>query len=327
MVNNKNYYQEQGDLKEPKMDVSKPFHSASANDAQSKQRFSQEPAVEIHRVVVIGGGVMGCGVAQNLAQVGIRVSLIETSESARLGARKAIRRQLNGMRLLNPGALAKPVKEILSLIEVGADLDPVRHADYVIENIVESVAEKQALYNSLNHYLPQGCTIAANTSAIPIRRLAERLQHPETLVGIHFMNPVPEKNTVELIAAETTGPRALADTRVLLARMGKQAIAVKDVAGFVSNRILMLTINEAINTLEMGVSSADDIDALFCRCFGHAMGPLATADLIGLDVIRDTLIVLREEYDDDKYKPTELLQKMVEQGHLGRKSAKGFFQY
>ena len=279
------------------------------------------------QIAVIGAGVMGTGVAQTFAASGFSVTLIDHSSSVLTRAPKTIRQQLRATRLTHPDKIIKPVASILESIHTTGDMEAIRQADYVIENISESIEKKQQLYQQLCPLLKPDTILVANTSAVPLCRLTPYLDHPENLLGIHFMNPVLIKDTVELIISETTSADALRVTRNLLTAINKKAIEVADKPGFVSNRILMLTINEAIRTLEDKVSTAENIDAVFKHCFGHPMGPLATADLIGLDVIRDTLRVLESEFADSKYRPAKRLESMVENGELGRKTGRGFFQY
>jgi 3-hydroxybutyryl-CoA dehydrogenase len=168
---------------------------------------------------------------------------------------------------------------------------------------------------------------AANTSAIEIARIAAATGRPDRVLGMHFMNPVYAKPTVEMIRARATSESTLDRARTLLRQMGKDAIVVGDAPGFVSNRVLMLTINEAIRVVEEGIASSEDVDRLFRTCFGHKMGPLETADLIGLDTILYSIEVLHEEFADSKYRPCPLLRKMVRAGLHGRKSGKGFYDY
>jgi 3-hydroxybutyryl-CoA dehydrogenase len=205
--------------------------------------------------------------------------------------------------------------------------DSLHDASFVIENTLERWEVKKRVYEHLDAVCAPQCVFAANTSAIPIRHIAAATHRADRIVGVHFMNPVPLKQTVEVIRGPDTTQETLARTERLLAQMGKQAIVVQDGPGFVSNRILMLMINEAIRILEQGLASAPDVDRLFRECFGHPMGPLETADLIGLDTILDTLHVLREFTSDDKFTPSPLLRHMVDDGLNGRKSGRGFFRY
>lgn len=169
--------------------------------------------------------------------------------------------------------------------------------------------------------------LAANTSAISITRIGSATKRPDRVIGMHFMNPVPLKPVVEVIPGHHTSDDTMARAKAVLALLGKEGIVVGDMPGFVSNRVLMLTINEAVFLVQDQVSNPTDIDRLFKTCFGHAMGPLATADLIGLDTILQSLEVLCESFDDSKFRPCPLLKKMVHAGLLGRKSGQGFHDY
>jgi 3-hydroxybutyryl-CoA dehydrogenase len=186
---------------------------------------------------------------------------------------------------------------------------------------------KAEIYPRLHAICPADCVFAANTSCISITKLGGFTKRPDRVCGMHFMNPVPMKPMVELIRAFHTSPETLAAGQRFLAEMGKEAVVVNDWPGFVSNRVLMLTINEAVFLLQDQVASAVDVDRIFKGCFGHKMGPLETADLIGLDTILYSIEVLHESYNDSKYRPCPLLKKMVDAGLHGRKSGRGFYDY
>jgi 3-hydroxybutyryl-CoA dehydrogenase len=218
-------------------------------------------------------------------------------------------------------------KEIISLIEFTTDQRLLSEADFVIENVTEKWEIKKQVYEQIDSICPPHCVFAANTSAIPITRIASATRRAPQVLGIHFMNPVPLKSTVEVIRGYHTSEQTLETALALLARMGKTGIVVNDSPGFVSNRVLMLTINEAIFLLQEGVASAEDIDTIFKNCFGHKMGPLETGDLIGLDTILYSLEVLYEAFNDSKFRPCPLLKKMVDAGLHGRKSGAGFYKY
>ena len=185
----------------------------------------------------------------------------------------------------------------------------------------------RALHAELDVVCPPECVFAANTSAIPITRIASATGRPEQVVGIHFMNPVPLVAAVELIPGFHTSPQTVARTRTLLATLGKEVIEVRDSPGFVSNRILMLTVNEAANLVGESVAAVEDVDRVFTACFGHHMGPLATADLIGLDTVLDSIEVLHECFRDGRYRPSVKLRELVDAGLLGRKTGRGFYTY
>ncbi|HJT29228.1 MAG TPA: 3-hydroxyacyl-CoA dehydrogenase NAD-binding domain-containing protein [Pyrinomonadaceae bacterium] len=278
-------------------------------------------------VGVIGAGVMGAGVAQNLAMTGQRAILIDISEAILEHARTEIFQSLRFQGLFNKSEKRVDTKEIISLIEFTTDQRLLSEADFVIENVTEKWEIKKQVYEQIDSICPQHCVFAANTSAIPITRIASATRRAPQVLGIHFMNPVPLKSTVEVIRGYHTSEQTLETALALLARMGKTGIVVNDSPGFVSNRVLMLTINEAIFLLQDGVASAEDIDTIFKNCFGHKMGPLETADLIGLDTILYSIEVLYEAFNDSKYRPCPLLKKMVDAGLHGRKTGTGFYKY
>lgn len=281
------------------------------------------------KVAVIGAGVMGTGLAQCCVAWNLAVDLYDVSEESLLLAKTRIGYDYKAYYMTHRGALpGMPGPGVaLSRIDYRTDLEQIRDASYVIENITENWDAKRVLYSRLDRLCAPDCIVAVNTSAIPISRFAGLLRNPERVIGIHFMNPVAQKKVVELICTPRTSEATLARTQALLQSIGKQWIAVKDGAGFVSNRILMITINESIQTLEAGRAGIEAIDAIFRECFSHKMGPLETADLIGLDTILNTLIVLYDEYKEDKYRPAPLLVDMVGKGKLGRKSKRGFYSY
>ena len=186
---------------------------------------------------------------------------------------------------------------------------------------------KKEVYEAIDRICPPRCVFAVNTSCISITKVGAVTRRPSQVIGMHFMNPVPLKATVEVIRGFHTSEETIATARSFLAGMGKQAIVVNDFPGFVSNRVLMPMVNEAAMLVQDGVAPAEDIDRLFKQCFGHKMGPLETADLIGLDTILKSIVVLHESFGDSKYRPCPLLVKMVDAGLLGRKSGRGFYTY
>jgi 3-hydroxybutyryl-CoA dehydrogenase len=195
-----------------------------------------------------------------------------------------------------------------------------------VENVPERWPVKADLYPRLDAVCRPGCVLIANTSAMSISRLAALTARPADVIGVHFMNPVPLTAAVELIPGRHTSAGTVLRTRELLAGLGKEAIEAGDVPGFVSNRVLMLAVNEAANLVHENVATAADVDRVFVRCANHAMGPLATADLIGLDTVLDTLHVLRDAHGA-AYTPSPLLRQLVDAGRLGRKTGRGFFTY
>jgi 3-hydroxybutyryl-CoA dehydrogenase len=283
------------------------------------------PKIEL--VGVIGAGVMGVGVAQNLAQTGHRVILIDLSDQVLEKARAELQKNLRFARMLAKAPGQASTSEVLARITFTNDYDQLGQADYVVENVVEKLDVKRQVYPQLEAVCPPHCIFAANTSCISITRLGALTKRPDQVIGIHFMNPVPLKPTVEVIKGHHTSAETLETTIAFLAAMGKDAIVVNDSPGFVSNRVLMLTINEAIFLVQEQVAAPQEIDDLFKKCFGHKMGPLETADLIGLDTILYSIEVLYESFSDSKYRPCPLLNKMVDAGLYGRKSGQGFYTY
>jgi 3-hydroxybutyryl-CoA dehydrogenase len=282
--------------------------------------------VRLETVGVIGAGVMGVGLAHALAQSGLRTLLIDVSESILESALGQIRNNLRFQRLFRQNTGDGP-EEILKRITISASYDVLQEADFVIENATEKLAIKAEVYRRLDAICSPRCIFAANTSAIPIARIAAMTSRPAQVLGMHFMNPVPLKPAVEVIRGSQTSDATLAVASRLLAVMGKKAIVVGDSPGFVSNRVLMLTLNEAIFLVQENVGSPEVVDEIFKTCFEHKMGPLETADLIGLDTVLLSLEVLYDELKESKFRACPLLRKMVDAGRYGRKSGRGFYSY
>ncbi|WP_236794809.1 3-hydroxyacyl-CoA dehydrogenase family protein [Amycolatopsis sp. GM8] len=276
-------------------------------------------------VGVAGAGVMGTGVARNLAQTGHRVVLVDTEQTALDRALETIERECRLSGLM--GGPKVDAATVLAAIEPSVSAEPLAGAGIVIENITENWDRKRALYAELDRICPQETVFVVNTSAIPITTVAGATSRPERVIGVHFMNPVPMKTAVELIPGVHTSPETILRTRKLLQDMGKKPLEVKDSCGFVSNRVLMLTVNEAAFLVHEGVATAETVDDVFRSCFGHPMGPLETADLIGVDTILYSVEVLYEHYADSKYRPCPLLRQMTDAGLHGRKSGRGFYTY
>lgn len=283
--------------------------------------------MDIQVVGVIGAGVMGIGVAQNLAQTGHQVILIDIAEQILERAKQEIQKNIRFQSFFKKTEKSEPVDEILHRIKFTTNYQFLESAEFVIENTTEKWDIKKEVYPKIDLICPQKTVFAANTSAIPITRIASVTQRASQVLGMHFMNPVPMKTTVETIRGYHTSEQTLEIAQKLLTQMGKDCIIVNDSPGFVSNRVLMLTINEAVFLLQDQVASASDVDRIFKSCFGHKMGPLETADLIGLDTILFSIEVLYESFNDSKYRPCPLLKKMVEAGLHGRKSGQGFYTY
>jgi len=212
-------------------------------------------------------------------------------------------------------------------IECTIDYLRLSDVDFVVENTTERWSVKADVYPRLDRICRAECILSANTSAISITRLAALTGRADRVIGIHFMNPVPQKPVVEVVRGQHTSDATAQAAQDFLSQLRMRSIAVRDVPGFVSNRVLMLTINEAIWLVNDDVARPRDVDEIFVACFGHKMGPLATADLIGLDTILRSLEVLHDSYQNAKYLPCPLLVRMVETGMCGRKSGRGFFDY
>jgi 3-hydroxybutyryl-CoA dehydrogenase len=301
------------------MSVSPPLVDTSRSDGNSG-------AARLETIGVIGAGVMGVGLAQALAQSGLRTLLIDVSDLILESALGQIKNGLRFARLMQKNLCGSP-EEILRHIQTSADYAVLCDADFVIENVTEQVAVKTEVYRQLDAICPPQCVFAANTSAIPITRIAAMTTRPAKVIGMHFMNPVPLKTAVEVIRGYHTSDETISTATRLLALMGKKAILVGDSPGFVSNRVLMLTINEAIFLVQEKVATPEAVDEIFKSCFEHKMGPLETADLIGLDTILFSLEVLCDEFKDSKFRPCPLLKQMVNAGLHGRKNGHGFYRY
>lgn len=278
-------------------------------------------------VVVVGAGLMGSGIAQVSAVAGHDVVMRDVSDDALAKGRSAIEASL--AKFAEKGALGgDDVTAALGRITTTRDLDSVADADVVVEAIIEKVDLKSELFAELDRLAPAGAILATNTSAIPITRIAAATQRPEAVVGTHFFSPVPMMKLCELVRGLKTSDETLAAARAWAEGIGKTCIVVnRDVAGFVTTRIITALVNEAISLVESGVASPEDVD-IACRLgFGHAMGPLATADLTGIDVMRNATLSVYNETANPKFYPPELLTRMTAAGDLGRKSGRGFYTY
>lgn len=282
--------------------------------------------MQIQQVSVIGAGVMGVGVAQNLAQTGHQVTLLDLTEEILTRAQETITTNLRFQGMFGQQSKEEP-EAILNRIKLTTDYRHLEKSDFVVENVSEKWAAKATVYPQLDTHCPEHCIFAANTSAISITQIAALTQRADKILGMHFMNPVPMKKTVETIRGYHTSDETIEKSKQFLAQMGKEAIIVNDAPGFVANRLSHLFMNEAANLVMENVATAKDVDDIFKQCYGHAMGPLETADLIGLDTVVDTLRVLYESYQDPKFRCSPLLRKMVDAGLYGRKSGEGFYRY
>lgn len=276
-------------------------------------------------VGVIGAGVMGVGVAQNLASTGHDVILVDTSEQILAESLATIARNCRMSRLM--GGPAVDGEAVLAKISTGVGADAVAKADFVIENVPEDWTIKRQVFLELDAACGPDTVFVVNTSAIPITKVGAITGRPDKVIGVHFMNPVPMKPAVELIPGFHTSAETIERTRGMLAGMGKKAIELKDSCGFISNRLSHVLMNEAAFLVYEDVATAEAVDDVFRSCFGHPMGPLETADLIGVDTVLYSIEVLYEHYNDSKYRPCPLLRQMTDAGLHGRKAGRGFYDY
>lgn len=282
--------------------------------------------MEIKNFAVIGCGTMGRGIIQVAAQSGFNVYGIDTFPKAIESAQSSIEKGI--MKFVEKGKISEEEgKKALNSICFSEDLGSLKVADFVVEAIVEKEEEKKKLFRELDEITREDVIIASNTSSISITTLGKQTKKPDKVIGMHFMNPVPLMSLVEIIKGYDTSEETVKSVFELAKKMGKVPVEAKDSPGFISNRVLMPMINEAIFCLYEGIGTKEDIDTVMKLGMNHPMGPLALADLIGLDICLDILYVLYEGFKDPKYRPCPLLVKMVEAGHLGKKSGKGFYTY
>ncbi len=276
-------------------------------------------------IVIIGAGNIGRSLTQHCVQKNINVILIDQSSELLDHAKEDI------FQSIQYGNLFSKTKynafELMKKIDFSYDLGKISSTNYVIENITESLIQKEILYRKINNMEISTKIIASNTSCIPIGQIASWVDFPDRIIGVHFMNPVPQIDTVEVVVSQYTSREIIRKTEEMLSILDKKAIFVKDFPGFISNRISHLMINEAAHILRLQQAKPEQIDAIFKHCYGHKMGPLETADLIGIDTVEKTLNLLYSYYNEDKFKCSPLISKMVLEGHFGKKTGKGFYYY
>ncbi|MCH7531955.1 MAG: 3-hydroxybutyryl-CoA dehydrogenase [Gemmatimonadetes bacterium] len=283
--------------------------------------------MSIHRIAVVGGGTMGNGIAHVAAQHGREVRLLDVSREVLERATATIVKNL--ARQVEKGILDESARDAtLARIETGTDLAAgVEGVDLVIEAVPEKAQLKYDLFETLDHAVGPDTILASNTSSISITEIAAHTSCPDRVIGMHFMNPVPVMKLVEVIRGLATSDETTRATLELAEELGKTPVEVNDFPGFVSNRVLMPMINEAVTALMEGVAEAEAIDTVMKLGLNHPMGPLELADLIGLDTCLNILEVLHRELGDDRYRPSPLLRKYVAAGWHGRKSGRGFYGY
>jgi 3-hydroxybutyryl-CoA dehydrogenase len=282
--------------------------------------------MDIRTVGVVGAGTMGHGIAQVALQGGVRIILRDVEERILQQARARIEKGFD--RLLESGRIGEGQKaDSMKMLAVTTNMTDLKNADFIVEAATEDFAVKKTIFQELDRLCRPSTILATNTSSISITKIGATTRRPDKVIGMHFMNPVALLQLVEVIRGVETTAETAATTHELAKRLGKTAVEAGDFPGFLANRILMPMINEAVFALMEGVGTVEAIDTVMHLGMKHPMGPLALADLIGLDVCLAVLRVLHEGMGDPKYRPAPLLVRMVDAGHLGRKSGRGFYNY
>jgi len=281
--------------------------------------------MNIKRIGVVGSGTMGTGIAQTAAVSGFNVILADVREEFLQHALKRIDKSLS--KFIEKGRITEKKEVLLERIHTTTHLSDLKDAHFLIEAVFEDFDVKKNVIQELDKLVPPEVIITSNTSSISITRLAALTNRPEKFMGMHFMNPVPLMTLVELIKGMATSDETFAAVKSVSEAMGKVPVEANDYPGFIANRILIPMINEAVFALMEGVGTAEAIDQVMKLGMNHPMGPLALADLIGLDVCLFIMEVLYDGFKDPKFRPCPLLKKMVDAGYLGRKSGRGFYDY
>jgi 3-hydroxybutyryl-CoA dehydrogenase len=281
----------------------------------------------LQKIGVLGGGNIGNGVVTDLVLHGVSAVVVDISEDILKRTRAEVLNNIRFVPLLSNTAPRMTKEEASERMVMTTDLRDLACCDFIIENVTEDWDVKRRVYENLEHVLAPEICLGANTSCISITQIGSATKRPANVVGTHFMNPVHLQPTVEVIRGVHTSDRAVEILLQLLSQLNKEAIMVDDLPGFVSSRVSHVFMNEAAFVLQDKVATAEQIDMIFKKCYGHKMGPLETADLIGLDTVMRSLDVLYESFQDPKYRCCPLLREMVHAGRLGRKTGNGFYAY
>lgn len=299
---------------------------AGAAGERPRSAAGADAAVEIRSVAVIGGGLMGSGIAESVARAGIPVLLRDVDQASLERAHGRIQSSL-GRAVERHKLAATDAEQISARIKLGTELDQIAGADLVIEAVPEDARLKLEVIGEVGRIVSEQTIICSNTSSIPITQLAQAVSAPGRVIGLHFFSPVPVMALVEIVAALDTSAQTLAAAHAFATRLGKTAVQSKDRAGFIVNLLLVPYLMEAIRMLEEGFASREDIDAGMKLGCGHPMGPLTLSDFVGLDVLAAIGDSLYAEFRRERYAPPPLLRRMVASGRLGRKSGRGFYEY
>jgi 3-hydroxybutyryl-CoA dehydrogenase len=290
-----------------------------------KNEFKEE-GMAIQKVFIVGTGLMGAGIAQVCAQAGLQVFITDVNQEILDRAMKNIAWSVG--KFIEKGKLTENLETILSRIRTGMDFTPANQVDLAIEAVFEKLDLKQEIFRKLDEICGVETLLASNTSAIPITEIAAMTRRPEKVLGLHFFNPVPMMEVVEVVKGVKTSEEAMRSGVEFVRRIGKEPIRVEsDVPGFLLNRINLIGYVEAIRLLELGIGTIADIDKGVRLAFGRRMGPLETGDLVGLDVSYGALTAIYEESKDMRYYPPQLLRRKVKAGELGRKTGRGWYEY